>query len=78
MEVLDFKMLDAVAKHSVLLPQMNQLRINVINSYAIVRSNLFFTVLFEITELAVLSIGVYDLTFYFTCKQRVQLMAIVS
>jgi hypothetical protein len=57
---------------------MNQLRINVINRYPIVRSHLFFTVLFEITELAVLSIGVDDLAFDFACQQRVQLVTIVS
>ena len=77
-EVLDFEMLDAIAKNSVLLPQMDQLRINVINRYPIVRSHLFFTVLFKITELAVLSIGVDDLAFDFACQQRVQLVTIVS
>lgn len=57
---------------------MDQLRINVINRYPVVRSHLFFTVLFEITELAVLSIGVDDLGFDFACQQRVQLVTIVS
>jgi hypothetical protein len=56
MKILDFEVLDPIAKYSILLPQMYKFSIYVINSDSIVRSYLFLAALFEITELAVLSI----------------------
>lgn len=71
MKILDFEVLDPIAKNSILLSQMYKFSIYVINSDSIVRSYLFLAALFEITELAVLSIWIDDLTFYFTGKQIV-------
>ena len=56
MKILDFEVLDPIAKNSILLSQMYKFSIYVINSDSIVRSYLFLAALFEITELAVLSI----------------------
>jgi hypothetical protein len=56
MKILDFEVLDPIAKYSILLSQMDKFSIYVINSDSIVRSYLFFTALFEITELAILGI----------------------
>ena len=56
MKILDFEVLDPIAKYSILLPQMYKFSIYVINSDSIVRSYLFLAALFEITELAILGI----------------------
>lgn len=65
-KVLNFEMLDPISKHSVLLTKVNQFRINVVHAHTLFRSHLFLAFRFVISKLAVLSVGIYNLTFDFT------------
>jgi hypothetical protein len=65
-EVLNFEMLDSISKNSVLLTKVNQFRINVVHAHTIFRSHLFLALSLVISKFAVLSVGIYNLTFDFT------------
>ena len=76
-EVLDFKMLDPITKHSVHLPQVNQLVVNTIYSYVVI----FLGVgrVFQVhVESAVLCVAFSDIRFCLGADHCLKLVAIIA